>query len=76
MAPEMTKNGYHKYIIPVPSIESAGIGPWPFHPKTELITGVLQDECALIQRIFSNQKGVNSLGCSKADIEDGSLTVF
>ena len=46
------KNGYCKYVIPVPAIESAGIGPWPFHPKTELTRGVLEDECTLLIKEF------------------------
>ena len=25
---------------------------WPFHPKTELVTGVLQDECAQLMKDF------------------------
>ncbi len=46
------KNGYCKYVIPVPAIESAGIGPWPFHPKTELTRGILEDECAMLIKEF------------------------
>ena len=46
------KNGYKKYVIPLPSIEQAGIGPWPFHPKTGLLSGVLKDECAMLMREF------------------------
>lgn len=29
---------------------------WPFHPKTELIKGVLHDECAELVRTFFKQK--------------------
>lgn len=50
------KNGYSKYVIPVPSIETAGIGPWPFHPKTALVKGVLQEECAMILKDFFQSK--------------------
>ncbi|NCI47784.1 nucleoside deaminase [Sediminibacterium soli] len=25
---------------------------WPFHPKTELVTGVLQEECAFLMKSF------------------------
>ncbi|MBS1916362.1 MAG: nucleoside deaminase [Bacteroidetes bacterium] len=50
------KNGYRKYVVPVPSIESAGIGPWPFHPKTELIKGVLKEECAMLMKTFFQSK--------------------
>src|ERR1035438_8200304 len=38
------KNGYKKYVAPWPSIEALGVGPPPFHPKTELKKGVLQGE--------------------------------
>jgi len=50
------KNGYRKYVVPVPSIESAGIGPWPFHPKTELVSGVLKEECAMLMKTFFQSK--------------------
>ena len=29
---------------------------WPFHPKTELVHGVLQDECAQLMRSFFKSK--------------------
>jgi tRNA(adenine34) deaminase len=29
---------------------------WPFHPKTELIKGVLHDECAALMKNFFKQK--------------------
>ena len=29
---------------------------WPFHPKTELVKGVLQDECAQLMRSFFKGK--------------------
>ena len=29
---------------------------WPFHPKTELVTGILQDECAFLMRSFFKTK--------------------
>jgi tRNA(adenine34) deaminase len=50
------KNGYCKYVIPLPAIESAGVGPWPFHPKTELARGILEDECALLIKEFFQSK--------------------
>ena len=50
------KNGYRKYVIPVPSIHSVGIGPWPFHPKTELVSGTLKDECARLMKDFFQSK--------------------
>ena len=46
------KNGYNKYVIPLPSIEQAGVGPWPFHPKTQLTIGVLKEECAMLMKEF------------------------
>ncbi|MDP1764772.1 MAG: nucleoside deaminase [Sediminibacterium sp.] len=29
---------------------------WPFHPKTTLVTGILQDECASLMRSFFKSK--------------------
>jgi tRNA(adenine34) deaminase len=29
---------------------------WPFHPKTELVKGVLQDECAFLMKSFFKSK--------------------
>ena len=46
------KNGYKKYVVPCPSIEQLGVGPSPFHPKTSLTEGVLQEECALLMKEF------------------------
>ena len=40
------KNGYKK---------TTGIS-WPFHPKTELIRGVLKDECAGLMKKFFKSK--------------------
>lgn len=40
------KNGYKK---------TAGTN-WPFHPKTELIRGVLKDECAQLMKDFFKTK--------------------
>lgn len=40
------KNGYKKI---------AG-GNWPFHPKTELIRGVLKDDCARLMKDFFQNK--------------------
>ena len=49
---EDEKNGYRKYVKPVPAIESAGVGPWPFHPKTEVVSGVLAEECSRLMKEF------------------------
>ena len=46
------KNGFRKYVTPLPSIPSVDIGPWPFHPKTELVKGVLKEECARLMKDF------------------------
>lgn len=40
------KNGYKK-------IAAAN---WPFHPKTELVRGVLQDQCAQLMKDFFKNK--------------------
>lgn len=40
------KNGYKKIIA----------SNWPFHPKTELIRGVLKDECAKLMKDFFKTK--------------------
>lgn len=29
---------------------------WPFHPKTELVTGVLEEECSELMKSFFRQK--------------------
>ncbi|HTS45538.1 MAG TPA: nucleoside deaminase [Puia sp.] len=50
------KNGYKKYIVPCPSIEELGVAPLPFHPKTELIHGILKDECAALMKDFFKAK--------------------
>ena len=43
---EDEKNGYKK---------TAGTN-WPFHPKTELIRGVLRDDCAKLMKDFFRSK--------------------
>jgi tRNA(adenine34) deaminase len=48
------KNGYRKYIDS-PTLTNHG-GESPFHPKTEIITGVLQDECAALIKEFFKRK--------------------
>jgi tRNA(adenine34) deaminase len=40
------KNGYKKTTLT----------NWPFHPKTELIRGVLKDECAQLMKDFFKNK--------------------
>ena len=43
---EDEKNGYKKI---------AGVN-WPFHPKTELIRGVLKEDCARLMKEFFKTK--------------------
>lgn len=43
---EDEKNGYKKTTGP----------NWPFHPKTELIRGVLKDDCATLMKDFFRSK--------------------
>ena len=50
------KNGYKKYCKLPPSIEGIELTPWPFHPKTELISGVLKEECGLLMKEFFQSK--------------------
>lgn len=40
------KNGYKKTTA----------GSWPFHPKTELIRGVMKEECAKLMKDFFKSK--------------------
>jgi len=40
------KNGYKKTTL----------SNWPFHPKTELVRGVLKDECARLMKDFFKAK--------------------
>src|SRR5579863_2611245 len=46
------KNGHRKFVIPLPTIDVVDIAPWPFHPKTELVRGVLKEECAMLVKEF------------------------
>jgi tRNA(adenine34) deaminase len=50
------RNGHRKFVTPIPDIEGVGIGPWPFHPKTELVKGVLKEECAMMLKGFFKSK--------------------
>jgi tRNA(adenine34) deaminase len=43
------KNGYRRGIAEAPS-------PWPFHPGTQLLKGVLGEECAILMREFFRSK--------------------
>ena len=46
------KNGYRKYCKCPPTVEGVNLPPYPFHPRTELSTGVLQDQCATLMKEF------------------------
>lgn len=51
------KNGYKKTMSGHHSLEEGGReGAWPFHPKTELISGVLKEECARLMKDFFKLK--------------------
>lgn len=51
------KNG-HKRITGTYAVPSNGTvdARWPFHPKTEISIGVLQEECALLMKTFFKMK--------------------
>jgi tRNA(adenine34) deaminase len=40
------KNGYKRITT----------GNWPFHPKTEIVRGILKDECAELMKDFFKKK--------------------
>lgn len=46
------KNGYRKYCICPPSVDGLELAPWPFHPKSVVVSGVLRDECAHLMKEF------------------------
>jgi tRNA(adenine34) deaminase len=50
------KNGYKKFCKCPPEVEGISLAPWPFHPRTELVQGVMEDECALIMKDFFKAK--------------------
>jgi tRNA(adenine34) deaminase len=47
------KNGYRRMISPASGPAAA---PSPFHPKTELVTGILKEECAALMTNFFRAK--------------------
>ena len=53
---EDEKNGYRRGIGELSQTIFATIGPWPFHPKTELIRGILSEDCAQLMRDFFRSK--------------------
>jgi tRNA(adenine34) deaminase len=46
------KNGYRKYTNPPASLDPSKTGAWPFHPRTELVKGISQEECARLMKDF------------------------
>jgi tRNA(adenine34) deaminase len=48
------KNGYLRWVSS--PVGGGREGASPFHPKTELIRGVLKDECAELMKAFFRQK--------------------
>jgi tRNA(adenine34) deaminase len=50
------KNGYRRMMSPLTPHDHSGNGPWPFHPKTLLLNGVLKDECSLLMTEFFRNK--------------------
>jgi tRNA(adenine34) deaminase len=43
------KNGYRRGIAAAPA-------PWPFHPNTQLVKGLLAEECAALMKEFFRSK--------------------
>lgn len=50
------KNGYRKFCKCPPGVEGINLAPYPFHPRTELIPGIMEDECALLMKDFFKAK--------------------
>lgn len=50
------KNGYKKFCKCPPTVEGIGLAPYPFHPKTEIFTGILKDECARLMTDFFRER--------------------
>jgi tRNA(adenine34) deaminase len=46
------KNGS---ITPLPGI-IANKGNWPYHPKTQVVGGLLKEECATLMKSFFKKK--------------------
>jgi len=50
------KNGYRRFCACPPAINGLTLAPWPFHPKTEVINGILKDDCAMLIKNFFKMK--------------------
>jgi tRNA(adenine34) deaminase len=46
------KNGHARFFPPSPGKERGPEGEGPFHPKTEIVMGVLKNECAALMKAF------------------------
>ena len=46
------KNGYRKFCICPPAVDGIDLAPWPFHPKSIVISSVLKEECAHLMKEF------------------------
>lgn len=46
------KNGYKKYCVCPPAVDGVELAPWPFHPKSTVVHGVLKDECTHLMKEF------------------------
>lgn len=50
------KNGYKKFCTCPPVVEGFELAPWPFHPKSVVLTGILKDDCAHLMKEFFKAK--------------------
>jgi len=46
------KNGYRKYCSCPPSLGGIPVVNSPFHPKTQILNGILEQECARLMKDF------------------------
>jgi tRNA(adenine34) deaminase len=55
--PEAGAGGSHPEMgTPETGVRPAAMGSWPFHPKTELVKGILREECAALMQEFFRAK--------------------
>ncbi len=50
------KNGYRRFIFPPDRLLPDKSATAPFHPKTSITKGVLEEECALLMKTFFRSK--------------------
>lgn len=53
---EDEKNGYRKFCKSQPVVQGIDLAPYPFHPKSTLVKGVLKEECASLMKDFFKAK--------------------